>query len=231
MTPSCPLAETARRDTMLFSEIVSIAIDSFRASKVRFVLTALGLDIGTASLIVVVTIGLSGKQYVLGQIQGIGANMIYAYYQGGSNVSNGGSDYLTAEDVKAVPQQVPAIHAASHMLERNDRIAIGSGKERDILVLGVSPEYSTVRNLEILAGRFFDEADAMAHAKAAVVTQQFAKNVYGSEDAAIYRNLKINSLPFTIIGTFLARLETLGQSELAATPILVPYDVARHAPV
>ena len=63
-----------------------MAVDSFRANKVRFALTALGMVIGTASLILVVTIGLTGKQYVLNQIQSIGANMIYAFYEGGSNV-------------------------------------------------------------------------------------------------------------------------------------------------
>jgi len=68
----------------------------------------------------------------------------------------------------------------------------------------------------------------MAHAKAAVVTQQFAKNVYGSEDAAIDRSLKINGLPFTIIGTFRERVETFGQSEIAADTILIPYSVARE---
>ena len=81
-----PLVETAR-NTMLFSEIVTLALDSFRSSKWRFALTALGMVIGTASLIVVVTIGLTGKQYVMNQIQGIGANLIYAYYEGGSNAS------------------------------------------------------------------------------------------------------------------------------------------------
>src|SRR3954468_10822727 len=71
--------------TMLFSEIAKLAVDSFRSSKVRFALTALGMVIGTASLILVVTIGLTGKQYILNQIQAIGANMIYAYYETGSN--------------------------------------------------------------------------------------------------------------------------------------------------
>src|SRR5215470_20239879 len=102
------LTETTRT-TMLFSEIVSIAIDSFRTSKVRFLLTALGMVIGTASLIVVVTIGLTGKQYVMNQIQAIGANLIYAYYEGGSNTSlrtTTTNDYLTLEDMRAVQQQV-----------------------------------------------------------------------------------------------------------------------------
>src|SRR5689334_17945538 len=149
---SRPLADTAR-NTMLFSEIVSIAVDSFRTSKVRFALTALGMVIGTGSLIMVVTIGLTGKQYVMNQIQAIGANLIYAYYEAGSNASvttGGGNDYLTVEDMRAVQQEVPGIQAASPMVEIHDRIGVGGGKERDILVLGVSEQYSSVRNLQIL---------------------------------------------------------------------------------
>lgn len=215
---------------MLFSEIVSIAIDSFRISKVRFALTALGMVIGTASLIVVVTIGLTGKQYVMNQIQAIGANLIYAYYEGGSNVSvsTGTKDYLTVDDMKAVQQQVSGIEAASPMVELHDRIALGGGKERDLLVLGVAPEYSAVRNLEILSGRFFDSEDSMSRAKVAEVTQQFARNVYGSEGAAIGKDIKINGLPFIIIGTFRERVETFGQSEIAGFTILIPYTVSRY---
>lgn len=226
MSPS-PVTETAR-ETMIFSEIVSIAIDSFRSSKVRFTLTALGMVIGTASLIVVVTIGLTGKQYVLGQIQAIGANLIYAYYEGVSGVSiAGGNDPLTVEDLKAVQRQVPGIQAASPMLELHDRIALG-GKERDTLVLGVSPEYSTVRNLEILAGRYFDDDDATLRSHVAVVTQHFAQNAYGNESNAIDQEIKISGLPFVIIGVFRERVETFGQSEISDDTILIPYNVARY---
>lgn len=216
---------------MLFSEIVTLALDSFRTSKWRFALTALGMVIGTASLIVVVTIGLTGKQYVLNQIQGIGANLIYAYYEGGSNasVSTGASnDYLTVEDMRAVQQEVPGIQAASPMVEIHDRIGVGGGKERDILVLGVSEQYSSVRNLQILAGRFFDDEDSMSRAKVAAVTQQFAQRVYGGQDAARGKDIKINGLPFVIIGTFRERVETFGQSEIAGDTILIPYNVARY---
>ncbi|MFI5104433.1 MAG: ABC transporter permease [Terriglobales bacterium] len=224
-----PLANTARR-TMLFSEIVSIAVDSFRASKVRFALTALGMVIGTASLIMVVTIGLTGKQYVMNQIQAIGANLIYAYYEGATNTTGGnnGTDYLTIEDMHAVQQQVPGIRAASPMLELHDRIGVGGGKERDILVLGVAPQYSAVRNLEILAGRFFDEEDAKSRAHVAVVTQQFAQRLYGSQEAAKGQGIKIRGLPFVIIGTFRERVDTFGQSEIAGDTILIPYNVGRY---
>ncbi len=225
-----PLAETAR-ETILLSEIVTIALDSFRASKVRFVLTAIGMVIGTASLILVVTIGLTGKQYVMNQIQGIGANLIYAYYEAGGNgaVNAGtGNDPLTIDDMRAVQQEVPGIQAASPMIELHDRIGVGGGKERDILVLGVSPQYSTVRNLEILAGRFFDEEDTTSRAKVALVTQQFAQRVFGSQRAAIGRDLKIIGLPFVIIGTFRERVETFGQSEIAGDTVLITYSVGRY---
>lgn len=225
-----PLTETTRQ-TMVFSEIVAIALDSFQTSKVRFILTAIGMVIGTASLILVVTVGLTGKQYVMNQIQSIGANLIYAYYEGGSNASvslGGGGDYLTVEDMKAVQQQVPGIQAASPMLELHDRISVGNGKQRDILVLGVSPQYETVRNLQVLAGRFFDDDDAMSRAKVAVVTQQFAQTVYGNVSSAVGKEIKISGLPFVIVGTFRERIDTLGQSEIAGDTILIPYSVGRY---
>jgi putative ABC transport system permease protein len=224
-----PLVETAR-NTMLFSEIVTIALDSFRSSKVRFALTALGMVIGTASLIVVVTIGLTGKQYVVNQIQGMGANIVWAYYEGGSNfsVSTSARDDLTVEDLRAVQQEVPGIQAASPMTEIHDRIAVGGGKERDILILGVSPQYATVRNLDLLAGRFFDDQDSMARAHVAIVTQKFAQRVFGGQESAKEKGIKINGLPFTIIGTFRERVDTLGQSEIADDTILIPYSVSRY---
>ena len=220
-----PLVETARK-TMLVSEIVSIAVDSFRTSKVRFVLTALGIVIGTASLILVVTIGLTGKQYVMNQIQAIGANLIYAYYEGGSNVSRGGpttSDYVTVEDMHAVQQEVPGVQAASPMIELHERIPVGDGRERDTLILAIDPDYAIIRNLDILAGRFIDSEDSMSRAHVATVTQMFARQVYSSEHAAVGQEIKIQNVPFVIIGVFRERVETFGQSEIAGNTILIPY--------
>src|SRR5574338_1509848 len=98
-----PAAESrgANKPTLVFEEIMRFAYDTFCSNKARFLLTALGMVIGTASLILVVTIGLTGKQYILGQIQAIGANMIYAYYEGGSNSSTSAveQDKLTIDDL------------------------------------------------------------------------------------------------------------------------------------
>jgi putative ABC transport system permease protein len=222
-------AAASRRPKLVFGEIVSFAYDSFCINKVRFALTALGMMIGTASLILVVTIGLTGKEYVLNQIQGIGANEILAEYQGGSpRITAAVPDLLTLDDLYAVQQEVPGIVASSPVVPLNDRVAVGSGKERDILVLGVFPEYLKVRSLVVLSGRFFDAEDEQARNKVGVVAEKLAQKVYGSKENAIGKVIKLSGLPFTIIGTFRERTDTFGQSEITDDTMVIPYTVSRY---
>jgi putative ABC transport system permease protein len=214
---------------LCLSEIVGFVLDTFCTNKVRFVLTALGMVIGTASLILVVTIGLTGKQYVLQQIQAVGANMIYVDYEGGGQrITATPADNLTVEDLKAVEQQVMGINAASPMVQLHERILAGEGKERDIMILGVSPDYRYVRNLDILAGRFFDEQDTQARNKVVIMQQQLAGLLYGSQDAAVGKTIRLSGLPFVIVGTFKERVETFGMSEVGNDTVLIPYTVARY---
>ncbi len=214
---------------LVFGDTLGVAIETFRVSKMRFILTSIGMVIGTASLILVVTIGLTGKQYLLQQIQNIGSNMMTAQYLGGGIYGrDASSDFLTFDDLNAVRQQVPGISNASPMIEYHDRITVPGGKERDVMVLGVSWEYLFVRNLVILSGRFFDDSDTQARNKVAVITQKLAQTLYGSENAAVGKELKLSGLPFTVIGTFRERVDTLGQTEISDDTILVPYTVARY---
>jgi putative ABC transport system permease protein len=214
---------------LAFSEIMSFAYDTFCSNKVRFMLTALGMVIGTASLILVVTIGLTGKQYVLNQIQGIGANLIYAEYEGGAQrITNTAPDPLTVDDMKAVDEQVSEIVSASPVVSLSERIPVGDGKERDIQILGVYPQYRNVRNLVVASGRFFDQQDEQSHNKAGLVTEKWAQEIYGSAQAAVGKVIKLSGLPFTIIGTFHERVDTFGQSEVTTNTLLIPYSVARY---
>jgi len=210
----------------VFGEIISLAYDTFCANKVRFSLTALGMVIGTASLILVVTIGMTGKQYVLNQIQSIGANMIDAEYQGGGEDKT--PDRLTIDDMYAVLQRVSGVVTASPVVPLDNRIPIGYGKERDVRVLGVLPDYRLVRNLVIVSGRFFDAEDEQARNKVAVIQQKLAEQLYGSVDKAVGKVIKLSGLPFNISGTFRERVDTFGQSEVTDSSIVIPYSVSRY---
>ncbi len=217
------------RPKMAFGEIINFAYDTFCSNKVRFILTALGMVIGTASLILVVTIGMTGKQFVLNQIQAIGTNEIWAEYLGGApHISNSNPDPLTIDDLKAVQEVVPGIVASSPVTQLSDRVPVGNGREKDVTILGVSPEYLRVRNLVVPSGRFFDQEDSQAHNKVGLITEKMAIEVYGSTKAAVGKVIKLTGLPFTIIGTFKERVETFGQSEIVDNTMLIPYSVSRY---
>jgi putative ABC transport system permease protein len=227
-----PVATPTRsrlRPQMAFGEIIAFSYDTFCSNKVRFILTALGMVIGTASLILVVTIGMTGRQFVLNQIQAIGTNEIWAEYLGGApHISNSNPDPLTIDDLHAVQQVVPGIVASSPVTTLSDRVPVGNGKEKDVSILGVNPEYLRVRNLVIPSGRFFDQEDSQAHNKVGVITEKMAIDIYGSSQAAIGKVIKLTGLPFTIIGTFKERVETFGQSEIVDNTLLIPYSVSRY---
>ena len=221
---------SARR-TMLLSETLKLAIDSFRASKMRFALTALGMVIGTASVILVITIGLTGQQFVLKELQKIETNSVELEYSGGGATAAERvfyNDSLTREDEKAVRAQLPGVQYSSPIVQMHDRISFGGGVTKDTLVLGVSPDYQQIRNLLVPVGRFFDEEDDSAHIECAVVSDEFAKDRFGSDDAAVGQTFEISRIPFTIIGVFKEAVPDFGVSEIEDQTVLIPLQVARY---
>src|SRR4029079_13173849 len=135
MATHSPATAGRTKPKFVLGEILSFAYETFCSNKVRFALTALGMVIGTASLILVVTIGMTGKQYVLQQIQSIGTNQIEAEYQsGGQRVANVTPDPLTIDDLKAAQEQVPGIVAASPVVSLGERLSVGGGAARALSV-------------------------------------------------------------------------------------------------
>jgi putative ABC transport system permease protein len=219
------------RSTVAFRETINLAFDSFRASKTRFLLTMLGMVIGSASIVLVATVGLTGKQYAVDTISSLGPNKVEMQYSGGvvmgpDNIST--PDYMTLQDMEAVDQQVPGIRYSSPMLEDHDNIAIGNGVRRDAMLLGVSPEYRDIRGLKIKAGRFFDDKDASSHAYVADIVGPMAIELYGGYHEAIGHTISIRGIPFAIIGVFTESIDTFGSSEISNHTLLVPYDVGRY---
>jgi putative ABC transport system permease protein len=221
---------SARR-TMVLSEILKLAVDSFRSSKIRFALTALGMVIGTASVILVVTIGLTGKQFILQELEKLETNSVELEYNGGGAMGierTVFNDYLTREDEKAVLAQLPSVMYSSPVMEMHAPISFGRGVVKDTLVLGVSPQYQQIRNLVMPAGRFLDETDDFAHIKCAVVTEKFAHDRFGGSDSAVGQSFEISGIPFTVIGVFRQSVDDMGMSEIQDQTILIPYSVERY---
>src|SRR5579864_2877152 len=135
---------------MFLGEAVKFSAQALRANPVRSLLTGLGMVIGTASVILVVTISLTSRDYILEQVQGIGSNIIFAYYvSAGPSNPTADADFIKMADVDAIRQNLRSdIVAATGVMSNFDRILIG-GKEQDVKVIGTDQAYQAVRNMVI----------------------------------------------------------------------------------
>ena len=214
---------------MNFSEAIRFSLDSLEANPLRTFLTTLGLVIGNASVILVVTISLASKDLILDQIRGIGSNLVYAQYEaGGQNTAKVENDFIKLADVDAIRRELgPQIVAATSVMPNNDSIVV-NGKVREVGINGVDEYYPSVRNIVPLAGRLIDAGDVAMNAHVAVITEKLAQRLYGNQQAAVGQHVRINQLDFTIIGTFREKTSTLGQSEVVDETILIPNTVIRY---
>jgi putative ABC transport system permease protein len=215
---------------MQIGEAFSFSIQALRQNPVRSFLTGLGMVIGTASVILVVTISLTSENYILEQIEGVGSNMVFASYEVGTQESNAqvNADFIKMSDVDAVRQQLANRIVAATGIESNYDAIFINGKEERLLVIGSDEYYKPVRNLVVLSGRFFDASDVDLRQKVALLTEKLAKRLYGSQTAAVGQTMKIHGLQFTVIGTFKEKVESFGQSELNAETVLIPVTVEQY---
>ena len=217
-------------------EALRASFEALRANKFRAFLTGLGLVIGNASVILVVTISITSRDYIVNQIQRLGSNLIYAQYDGGDNPSMGTSDadYIKISDVDAVRAQLGSrIVAATGVMNNHDEMII-EGREEDIGIIGVDKYYPQVRNVALLAGRFMDAGDVDRSERVAMLTERLAKRLFGGQAQAVGKIIKLHGLQFTVIGTFKEKTETFGLSELSGSGenVLIPItELRRFAPI
>ncbi|MCZ2153608.1 MAG: ABC transporter permease [Bryobacterales bacterium] len=214
---------------MQFRDIVHFSFQALRANKVRTVLTSLGMVIGNAAVILVVTISLTGRDYILEQIRGIGSNLIYAYYEAGGGASpEVQADFVKWPDVEAVRRELGhRIVAATGIMTTYDHVMI-NGRQEDLRVIGSDDAYPEVRNLVVVSGRFLTADEVTTRAKVVMLTERLANRLFGSPSAAIGQILKIARLQFTVIGVFRERTETFGLAELSSETALIPITVLRY---
>ena len=214
---------------MFLGEALRFSTQALRANPIRSLLTALGMVIGTASVILVVTISLTSRDYILEQIEGIGSNIIFAYFvTAGETSVAADADYIKMADVEAMRQELRSdIVAATGVMSNAAQILI-DGRMQDVKVNGSDQDYQAVRNIVIGSGRFLDLGDVTHREKVALLTDHLAERLYGSRTAAPNQVIRLYGLPFTVIGTFHEKVETFGQSEVERDTVLIPITVLRY---
>jgi putative ABC transport system permease protein len=211
---------------MIRNETWMVALDALWANKVRAFLTTLGVVIGSACIVLVVTVALSGRRYIIQQIEGVGSNLVYARLDIDPNRPIMLQDELSIADMNAVKSGIPGVVAAAGT--RGDSAAVNVGSfERNVSLVGVTEEFQQIRNLLILQGRFLDAEDTAARSRVCLITKQLANFAFPFQDP-IGESLHVGELSFTVIGVFRERVETFGLSEIQDYSVLIPFPLMKY---
>jgi putative ABC transport system permease protein len=211
---------------MLRNETWMVALDALWANKVRAFLTTLGVVIGSACIVLVVTVALSGRRYVIQQIEGVGSNLVYARLDIDPNRPVMLQDELSIEDMNAAKAGIPGIVNVAGTRGTLATVNVGP-VERNVSLVGVTEGFQEIRNLLILRGRFLDAEDIAARSRVCLITTQLANFAFPFEDP-VGHSLRVGELSFTVIGVFKERVETFGLSEIQDYSVLIPFPLMKN---
>ena len=212
---------------LFYREVVAMAIDRFRKHPVQTSLTLAGLIVGTASIILVVALGLTGRSFVLAQIEGVGSHLVWANYRGtvNSGVSRLQDDYLMEGDVKALAARSDLFAGVTATLTLRGSVTVESHVDT-LTILGVMANYPAVRkNSRVLRGRFLDEDDLAQRARVCVVNRDLYERLFPHESGE-EKTVRTLGTTFQVVGEFEEPVDTLGRGDVVPETILIPLTTA-----
>ncbi len=224
MTPLTPVSSAT---PIFWAETWSLAFQELRTNKVRAMLTMLGVIIGSACIVLVVTVSLVGKRYVVGQIEGVGVNLVHAelVHTGDAQRTTLG-DEITLADMEAAKAELAhvAVAAGSHDMPMT---FVVNGVSRPVSLVGVTEGFQEIRRFLILRGRYLDQDDFNSHSKVCVITRELAELAFPNEDP-LGKDIRLGDLHFTVIGVFHERTATFGLTEVTRNSVIVPIGLIKY---
>jgi putative ABC transport system permease protein len=200
------------------------ASESLLANKMRSGLTVLGIIIGVAAVIAVLAIGNGTQESILGEIQGVGTNLLFVMQGGSEDVSN--PKPLTLSDAEALSDQfsAPSIDGVAPVL--NGRVEVTfAGENKSTTVVGVTPDYAPVRNVALSEGEFISDTDLAGRSAVVLLGTEVADDLFGRKSGLVGEKVRIEGQPFRVLGV----LEEKGGSAMGSEDdqILVPMTTAQ----
>ncbi len=183
------------------------ALESLAANKMRSILTVLGIVIGVAAVIAMISIGRGAESTITGSIQGIGTNLIFVFRGGTEDVRN--PKPITLGDAGAIsdPFQAPSVELVAPVLQGSGAYSFG-GETSNSEIQAVTPEYGPVRNNAVTEGEFITEEHILGRASVVVLGPDLAEKLFGRSQGVTGETVRIDGQPFRVIGV----LESKGGS-------------------
>ncbi len=200
------------------------ASESLLANKMRSGLTVLGIIIGVAAVIAVLAIGNGTQESILGEIQGVGTNLLFVMPGGSEDVSNPKPLTLSDAEALADPFSAPSIAGVAPVL--NGRVEMNfSGETKSTTLVGVTPDYSSVRNVDLSEGEFFSDTDLSGRNSVVLLGTDVAEELFGRTAGLVGEKVRIEGQPFRVVGV----LAEKGGSAMGSedNQVLVPMTTAQ----
>ena len=200
------------------------ASESLLANKMRSGLTVLGIIIGVAAVIAVLAIGNGTQESILGEIQGVGTNLLFVTSGGSEDVRNPKPLTLSDAEALADPFSAPSIDGVAPVL--NGRVEVTfAGENKSTTVVGVTPDYASVRNVGLSEGEFVSGTDLAGRSAVVLLGTEVAEDLFGRKSGLVGEKVRIEGQPFRVIGV----LEEKGGSAMGSEDdqILVPMTTAQ----
>jgi putative ABC transport system permease protein len=206
--------------------VIKIALRALARNKARSALTMLGIIIGVASVIAMVSLGQGAQKQVQDQISSMGTNMLVvsagSQRSGGVRGGMGSASTITVEDVDAIAA-IPSVALVSPSVGTSVTLVYGN-QNWTTRAEGVGVNYLSIRNRAVTSGEFFSPADIRTAARVAIIGQTVADQLFNGADP-IGQTIRVRNLPFRVVGVLAAK----GQSSFGQDQddtVLVPYTAA-----
>jgi putative ABC transport system permease protein len=209
---------------------VKIALRALRRNAMRSLLTTLGIIIGVAAVIAMVSIGQGASVSVQEQIARMGNNMLIILSgtttQGGVRSGAGGRQTLNTSDAKAIQRECPAVNAVTYTRRQVQQVVAGD-QNWSTAITGVTPEYQIVRDWQVIAGRFLNKQEEESAATSAVLGQTVVQNLFGAGQNPLDQTIRINNVSFRVVGVLTPKGQsTQGQDQDDA--VFIPFSTAER---
>jgi putative ABC transport system permease protein len=200
------------------------ALESLSANKMRSSLTILGIVIGVAAVIAMISIGRGAQNVITGSIQGIGTNLLFVFRGGTSDVRNPQPITLGDADAIGDPFQAPSVVGVAPVLQGSGEVTYG-GESTNTTIEGATPDYARVRNTKVSEGQFISEENILGRASVVLLGTDVADKLFGRKEGLVGETVRIEGQPFRVIGV----LESKGGSGFSNEDdrVIVPFTTAQ----
>jgi putative ABC transport system permease protein len=180
------------------------ALESLSANKLRSGLTILGIVIGVAAVIAMVSIGRGAEATITNSIEGIGTNLLFVFRGGSDEVRN--PQPLTLGDANAIadPFLAPSVVGVAPMLQGSGKITFSS-ESRTTTLVGVTPDYEQVRNYQLNEGSFINEEHMLGQASVVILGYDVAQRLFDRTEGLVGEQVRIENQPFRVLGVVTQR--------------------------